>query len=64
MVTQKAIRHSILHYCEKTNISQKELAEQIGVRRQSLNDWVRGKTSPTIKNLEKLQNIIGELKDE
>lgn len=64
MITRHLISQSIIKYCRENNISQTELAKEIGVRQQSLNDWVREKTGPTWKNLEKLQNIIGCIEEE
>lgn len=64
MITKHLIAESILKYCRENNVSQTELAKEVGVRQQSLNDWVREKTGPTWKNLEKLQQIIGKLEDE
>ena len=36
------------------NITQKELAEQIGVRPSTINQWVKGKREPEFDNLIKI----------
>lgn len=58
---------NILKLRKKTNFSQEELAEKIGVTRQTISNWELGETSPNpeqLKLLSKTLNIsIDELLD-
>lgn len=43
---------------KKENITQEQLAEKIGVSRQTISKWELGETSPDIKQAKKLANIF------
>ena len=43
---------NIKNYRKKSNMSQDELAEKLGVSRQSISLWETGQTQPTIENPE------------
>ena len=64
MITKRSISRAILNYCAQNNISQKELGAQIGIKQQSMNNWVWERTTPSFDNLVKLQSIIGSLEEE
>lgn len=38
--------------------TQKELAEQIGIKRNTYSDWENGKTEPSFENLVKLADLL------
>lgn len=38
--------------------TQKELAEQIGIKKNSYSDWENGKTEPSFENLVKLADLL------
>lgn len=38
--------------------TQKELAEQIGIKQNSYSDWENGKTEPSFENLVKLADLL------
>ena len=38
---------------KEKKLTQKELAEQIGIKRNSYSDWENNKTSPSFENLVK-----------
>lgn len=59
MAERKFIARHILDYCARNNISQKELGAQLGIKQQSINNWVREKTEPSFENLIKLQILTG-----
>ena len=40
---------NIKNYRKKSNMSQDELAEKLGVSRQSISLWETGQTQPTIR---------------
>ena len=39
-------------------LTQKELAEQIGIKQNSYSDWETGKNEPSIENLVKLADLF------
>ena len=39
-------------------LTQKQLAELLGVKQQNISDWERGERSPSVKNLKKLSEIL------
>ena len=43
---------------KKRGLTQKQLAELLGVKQQNISDWERGERSPSIKNLKKLAEIL------
>ena len=49
---------NIKNYRKKSNMSQDELAEKLGVSRQSISLWETGQTQPTIENIIALANIF------
>jgi len=44
---------------KQMNISQKQLAEAVGVTQKDISRWERGDVKPNIKNLKKLANALG-----
>ena len=51
-------------YIERTGISQKELAEIIGVSAPTMNDYTKAKKFPRIDKIEKMANHFGILKSD
>ncbi len=49
---------NIRSYRKKNNLSQEELAEKLGVSRQSVSFWETGQTQPTIDNIIALSKIF------
>lgn len=54
----------LLEYRKKSNLSQEELAERIGVSRQAVSKWERAEASPDTDNLIMLSKIYGVTLDE
>lgn len=54
----------LLQYRKKSNYSQEELAEKIGVSRQAVSKWERAEASPDTDNLILLAEIYGVTLDE
>ena len=52
------IGNKILELRKKKNLSQEELAEAIGVTRQTISKWELGETSPDIKQALNLANLF------
>ncbi len=50
---------NIKKYRKENNMSQDELAEKLGVSRQSISLWENGQTQPTIDNIIALAKIFG-----
>jgi transcriptional regulator with XRE-family HTH domain len=42
----------------KSGLTQKQLADRLGVKQQNVSDWERGERSPSAKNLKKLAEIL------
>ena len=43
---------------QKRGLTQKQLADRLGVKQQNVSDWERGERSPSVKNLKKLSEIL------
>ncbi len=52
------ISDNIKKYRKENNLSQDELAEKLGVSRQSISLWETGQTQPTIENIIALSRIF------
>lgn len=58
------IGNKILELRKKKGLSQEELAEMIGVARQTISKWELGETSPDIKQSKELSKIFNVSLDE
>ena len=58
------IGKKIMELRKKNNLSQEELAEKIGVARQTISKWELGETSPDIKQAKELSKIFNVSLDE
>ena len=56
--SEKMLSDNIREYRKKSNMSQDELAEKLGVSRQSISLWETGQTQPTIDNIIALAKIF------
>lgn len=54
---------NIKKYRKENNMSQDELAEKLGVSRQSVSLWETGQTQPTIDNIVALSKIFNVSSD-
>lgn len=52
------ISDNIRNYRKANNLSQDELAEKLGVSRQSISLWENGQTQPTLDNIIALAKIF------
>lgn len=64
MLSNTMLSDNIRNYRKKANISQDELAEKLGVSRQSISLWETGQTQPTIDNIIALAKIFNITSDE
>lgn len=58
------IGNKIMELRKKNNLSQEELAEKVGVARQTISKWELGETSPDIKQSKILSKIFNVSLDE
>ena len=58
------LENKILELRKKNNLSQEQLAEKVGVARQTISKWELGETSPDIKQAKELSNIFNVSLDE
>ena len=49
---------SVKEMRKKRGLTQKQLADRLGVKQQNVSDWERGERSPSVKNLKKLAEIL------
>ncbi len=54
----KVLSDNIRSYRKKSNMSQDELAEKLGVSRQSVSLWENGQTQPTVDNIIAMTKIF------
>ena len=53
------IAKNLQYYRKKKNMTQKELADKIGVRHNSISSWENGVNSISIENLQKIADALG-----
>ena len=58
------IGNKILELRKKNNITQEELADKVGVSRQTISKWELGETSPDLKQAKELSKIFNVSIDE
>ena len=58
------IGNKILELRKKNNITQEELAEKVGVSRQTISKWELGETAPDLKQSKELSKIFNVSLDE
>ena len=61
---KETLAKNLSYYLEKTGISQKELAEVVGVAASTLNDWIKAKKYPRIDKIEIMANYFRILKSD
>ena len=52
------IGNNIVNLRKKSGLSQEELAEKVGVARQTISKWELGETSPDLKQAKELSKIF------
>lgn len=58
------IGNNIVNFRKKSGLSQEELAEKVGVARQTISKWELGETSPDLKQAKELSKIFKVSLDE
>lgn len=62
--SKEVFAKNLWKYMESKGISQKELAEIIGVSAPTMNEWLKAKKYPRIDKIEKLADYFGILKSD
>lgn len=62
--SKEVFAKNLRKYMEVRGITQKELAEIIGVSAPTMNDWLQAKKYPRIDKIEKLANYFSILKSD
>jgi transcriptional regulator with XRE-family HTH domain len=62
--SKEVFAKNLRKYMEGRGITQKELAEKIGVSAPTMNDWLQAKKYPRIDKIEKLADYFGVLKSD
>ena len=58
MITSNIFPQRLKELRFEKGLTQKELAEQIGIKRNTYSDWENGKTEPSFENLVKLADLL------
>ena len=61
---KETMAKNLSYYLEKTGISQKDLAEVVGVATSTVNDWIKAKKYPRIDKIEIMADYFGILKSD
>ena len=56
---RKNIARNILYYRKKLGLTQRELADRLGVRNSAISNWEKEQNSPDIETLFAMCNIFG-----
>ena len=62
--SREVFSKNLQYFMDLKGISQKELAEIVGVSAPTLNDWIKGRKYPRIDKIEKLANYFKCLKSD
>ncbi len=57
--SKEIFARNLKRYMERKGISQKELADIIGVSAPAFNDWIKGRKYPRIDKIELIANYFG-----
>lgn len=56
---RERIRLNLVSAMKRANISQVQLAEELGISKGTVNNWVRGNNSPDVDMVPKICNVLG-----
>ncbi len=62
--SREVFAKNLQYYIDIAGITQRELAQYVGVSAPTLNEWVKGKKYPRIDKIEKLAAYFGCLKSD
>lgn len=52
------LKENLIYYLHMRNVSQKELAERLGISPSAVSNWTKGKNTPDIENLVAICKIL------
>ena len=53
-----SLKHKIVYWRMKRNLSQRELADKIGVSQQAVAKWEVGSSKPTLDNVKNIADAL------
>lgn len=53
-----SLKHQIVYWRIKRNLSQRELADKIGVSQQAVAKWENGSSKPTLDNVQNIADAL------
>lgn len=56
---RETLKDNLNYYLKNSPLSQKEIADQLGISKGSITNWLSGFNSPNIETLAKLCQILG-----
>lgn len=56
---REILKENLNYYLKNSPLSQKEIADQLGISKGSITNWLAGSNSPSIETLAKLCQILG-----
>lgn len=62
--SKEVLAKNLMYYMDNKGITQKELAEVVGVSAPTVNDWVKAKKYPRIDKIEIMSEYFGILKSD
>lgn len=62
--SKEVFSKNLQYYLNQSGMSQKELAETIGVSTATMNEWIKAKKFPRIDKIERMANHFGILKSD
>lgn len=57
--TKNQTGQRIKYYMELRNITQQELAEELGINRSSVSNWISGKQMPRVEKIDAMAKYFG-----
>lgn len=56
---REILKDNLSYYLKNSQLSQKEIADLLGISKSSITNWLAGSNSPSIETLAKLCQILG-----
>lgn len=62
--SKEIFAENLRHYMKKKNLTQRELADIVGVSQPTVNEWLMGKKYPRINKIDRMADYFGILKSD
>ena len=59
-MTRSKISEKLKKAIRESELTQKDIAEILGIEQTQISKWIRGKTQPTLDKFEKLLEVLGK----